>query len=281
MSVVKGWCINEYQECSSESFSVIGPLPFPGQLSIFSFTDTCQSFDALRLFLRWALHLLATTTHPDLFVDGAYTGQTQDVFEYQTMVNDSDGVDVVLFRFKWEGDDDWLNGTTVRTEGDEFQGTYKGNLSWPAPGGGTFQFKVFANDTLGNWNETSPMTVHFGYLYFPFYYIPQFWLLVTCVLIVPPLTLVAVRRLKRRVSGYSKSFRQLQAGGMRTSVKLVLTGLLAFVALLSTGYTLSMAGGSLNAGLGSVQAAHGVLGVSVGLIAVVVPSYIMVQVLKM
>ena len=149
---------------------------------------------------------------PTLFMDGAYTGQSQEIFDYWVWVNDSIGVDSVIFRFKWSYDEEWRNRTTVLVEGNETLGRYKGNLTWPAPGGGVFQLKIFANNTSGYWNETSPMTVHFGYLYFPFYYIPQFWLIVTCVLFVPPLTLVTVRRLKPRVSGRSRRFRRLQDG---------------------------------------------------------------------
>jgi hypothetical protein len=129
---------------------------------------------------------------------------------------------------------------------------------------------------LGYWNETSPMTVYFGYLYFPFYFIPQFWLLVTCFLTIPPLTLVAIRRLKRKVVDYSESFERLQAGVKRTSVKLVLTGFLVFVTLRSIGYTWFLVGGALTAELSNLF-----LGLGVGLIASVVFSYIIFQVLKM
>ena len=222
-----------------------------------------------------------STPIPDLFIDGAYTGQTVEIFEYQTTVNDSDGVDIVLFCFKWARDDDWINRSSIRTQGDEFQGTYEGNLTWPAPGGGVFQFKVFANDSLGDWNETAPMRVTFGYLYFPFYYIPQFWLAVMCVLFVPPLTLVAVVRLKRRDSVYSRGLMRLQAGGVRFSVKLAITVFLALGVVLTIGYMLSMTGGLLTAGLGSVQIVYGLLGTCVGLIAVIVLSHIMIQVVRM
>jgi len=110
-----------------------------------------------------------------MFFDGAYTGQSQEVFEWSGWVNDSSGVDSVVYRFKWDNDENWLNRTAVLVEGDEFRGRYEGNLTWPAPGGGKFQFKIFANDTLGYWNETIPMTVHYGYLYWDPIYTPQFW----------------------------------------------------------------------------------------------------------
>ncbi|MHA2068082.1 MAG: hypothetical protein ACXABY_27290 [Candidatus Thorarchaeota archaeon] len=168
--------------------------------------------------------------HPEpnvtLAMDGAYTSQTQEIFDYWVWVNDSLGVDSVIFRFKWSYDEVWRNRTTVLVEGNETLGRYRGNLTWPAPGGGVFQFKVFANNTSGYWNETSPMTVHFGYLYFPFYYIPQFWLIVTCILLVPPLTFVTVRRLKHRVSGRYRIFRRLQDGENEPLVKLMVVGIM-------------------------------------------------------
>lgn len=110
---------------------------------------------------------------------------------------------------------------------------------------------------------------------FPFYYVPQFWLLVMCVLTVPPLTLVALRKLKR--SGSLK----FPAGGISTPVKVVLTGFLAFAVLLFAGYTLHMAGGLLQIGLDRVLTVYGVLGVSVGLIAIVVFSYVIVHMLNL
>ncbi|MHA1964989.1 MAG: hypothetical protein ACW97G_10435 [Candidatus Thorarchaeota archaeon] len=210
-----------------------------------------------------------------MFFDGAYTGQSQEIFEYRVWVNDSLGVDSVIFRFKWSYEEEWLNRTTKLIEGDGFHGRYRGNLTWPAPGGGRFEFKVFANNTLGHWNETSPMTVYFGYLIFPFYYIPQFWLLVTCVLTIPPLTLVAIGRLKRKVVGYSESFERLQAGVERTSVKLVLTGFLVIVTLRSIGYTWFLVGGAF-----TTELSYLFLGLSLGLVATVMLSYLIYQVLK-
>ncbi|MFX1560992.1 MAG: hypothetical protein ACFFBL_10430 [Promethearchaeota archaeon] len=117
--------------------------------------------------------------HPNvtMFIDGYYNGQREEVFDYWVWVNDSLGVDSVIFRFKWSYDDEWRNRTTVLVDGDEFHGEYKGNLTWPAPGGGRFEFRVFANNTLGHWNETSPMTVYFGYLYWNPIYTPHFWIL--------------------------------------------------------------------------------------------------------
>jgi hypothetical protein len=211
-----------------------------------------------------------------LVIDGAYTGQSQEIYERRVWINDSLGVDSVIFRFKWSYDEVWRNRTTVLVEGNETLGRYRGNLTWPAPGGGRFKFKVFANNTSGNWNETSPMTVYFGYLYFPIYYIPQFWLIVTCVLFVPLLTLVTVRRLKHRVTGRSRSFRRLLDGEKGPLVKLVAVGIMMFVVLMSIGYTWFQTMQSMTNEFG-----HGILGLSVSLIATVVSSYILIQVLKM
>ena len=98
-----------------------------------------------------------------LFVDDLYTGQSHETFEWTVWINDSLGVDTVLFRFRWWDDEDWINRTGARMEGDVFRGKYKGSLTWPAPSCVSFHLKIFANNTLGQWNETSPMLVIFGY----------------------------------------------------------------------------------------------------------------------
>ncbi|MHA3963063.1 MAG: hypothetical protein AM325_005940 [Candidatus Thorarchaeota archaeon SMTZ1-45] len=131
-------------------------------------------------------------------IDGYYNGQNQEIFDYWVWVNDSLGVDSVIFRFKWSNDEKWLNRTTGLIEGDEFHGRYKGNLTWPAPGGGNFQFKVFANNTLGYWNETSPMSVWFGYLYWNPIYTPHFWILFVILPLVSLIGLVGVWKLRQK-----------------------------------------------------------------------------------
>ncbi len=80
-------------------------------------------------------------------------------------MNDSLGVDSVIFRFRWSDEIEWLNRTAVLVEGDEILGKYRGNLTWAAPKQGAFELKIFANNTLGYWNETSPMLFTFGYLF--------------------------------------------------------------------------------------------------------------------
>ena len=143
--------------------------------------------------IEWSPEPVAT-----LVIDGAYTGQTHEIFEYHVWVNDSLGVDSVIFRFKWSNDEEWLNRTSVLVEGNEFLGRYKGNLTWPAPGGGIIQFKVFANNTSGYWNETSPMTIHFGYMYWDPIYTPHFWILFVILPMVSLISLVGVWKLRQK-----------------------------------------------------------------------------------
>ena len=143
-----------------------------------------------------------------MFFDGYYNGQKQEVFDYWVWVNDSLGVNSVIFRFKWSYDDDWRNRTTILVEGDEFHGRYRGNLTWPAPGGGRFEFKVFANNTSGYWNETSPMTVYFGYLYWNPIYTPHFWILFVFLPLAVVVSLVGVWKFRKF---YRRRIRHLHA----------------------------------------------------------------------
>lgn len=119
----------------------------------------------------------ANVTDPNIiFWDGIYTGQTQETWTWTVCVNDSDGVDTVFFRFQYTDSDEWFNKSTIRIEGDGIQGKYEVTLTWGVTwnsewerpmwvnGSGTFWFKVWANDTLGNWNETEPVLYTGGYL---------------------------------------------------------------------------------------------------------------------
>ncbi|MFW9920958.1 MAG: hypothetical protein ACFFED_15260 [Candidatus Thorarchaeota archaeon] len=108
--------------------------------------------------------------------DGAYTGQTQEVCNYVAWVNDTDGVDTVLFRYQWIGETEWMNRTASRIIGNATNGQYRGNLTYAVwwnytsgypqteGSGGNFHFKIWANDTMGNWAETNPMTYTGGYM---------------------------------------------------------------------------------------------------------------------
>ena len=119
----------------------------------------------------------ANVTEPNIiFWDGIYTGQTQETWIWTVCVNDSDGIDTVFFRFQYTDSDEWFNKSTIRIEGDVIQGKYEVTLTWGVTwnsewespmwvnGSGTFWFKVWANDTLGNWNETEPVLYTGGYL---------------------------------------------------------------------------------------------------------------------
>jgi len=146
--------------------------------ALFSTLQTVQSYPANQI-LSSDLHLIADSSDPPtvewsdvgILADGIYAGQTEEVFDFDIWVNDTDGVDTVIFRFYYRSE--WLNRTTTITEGDEIRGRYSGSLvcsvSWdwisgrPSPAGHGFQFKVFANDTLGNWNETTAALYSYGY----------------------------------------------------------------------------------------------------------------------
>jgi hypothetical protein len=126
--------------------------------------------------IGWSHSTANATCIPVIAWDGAYTGQTQEVWTWTYWVNDTDGVDAVLFRFRWNYDDEWFNRSAIRIAGNTNNGQYRGNLTWDVVwnwqngspewvnGSGTFWFKVWANDTLGNWNETSPVHYMGGYL---------------------------------------------------------------------------------------------------------------------
>jgi hypothetical protein len=121
------------------------------------------------------------TTGLVFMYDGVYNGQTEEVWNYEIWVNDTNGVDTVIFRFTWEGE--WINRSTTIIDGDEIRGLYAGNLTYsvewnwtsghPSPPRFGFSFKVFANNTLGNWVETTTVTYNGGYMliYAPIEYI--------------------------------------------------------------------------------------------------------------
>ena len=152
--------------------------------------------------IGWPYGPSNATCIPAIYWDGAYTGQTQEVWTWTYWVNDTDGVDTVLFRFRWGYEDEWFNRSTVLVEGNSTNGRYKGNLTWGVEwnweegrpewvdGSGTFWFKVWANDTLGNWNETP--SVHFmgGYMIVnpPLFY----WVLIIGQFLIIPVLVVII-----------------------------------------------------------------------------------------
>ncbi|TFG28691.1 hypothetical protein EU527_16925 [Candidatus Thorarchaeota archaeon] len=115
-----------------------------------------------------------STEYATVCWDGAYTGQTQEVWSFEVWVHDTDGVDCVLFRFLCGSNSEWENKTTERIEGNSTSGLYAGNLTYsvewnseynsPAPEYNIFIFKVFANDSLGKWAETTTITYMGGYI---------------------------------------------------------------------------------------------------------------------
>jgi hypothetical protein len=109
--------------------------------------------------------------------DGAYTGQTEEVWTHSQWINDSDGVDSVIFRYRWTGETEWMNRTGTLIEGNDTRGYYSANFTYAVwwnyetgrpeteGSGGNFYFKIWANDTLGNWNEVGPMQYMGGYMF--------------------------------------------------------------------------------------------------------------------
>ncbi|MFW9910460.1 MAG: hypothetical protein ACFFEF_18030 [Candidatus Thorarchaeota archaeon] len=108
--------------------------------------------------------------------DGAYTGQTEENWDFWIWVNDTDGVDTVIFMFMWIGRTEWKNVTGVLVEGNSTKGLYNGNFTYAVwwnytlgrpqteGSGGNFHFKLFANDTLGNRNTSPVLTYMGGYM---------------------------------------------------------------------------------------------------------------------
>lgn len=119
-----------------------------------------------------------------IFWDGIYTGQTKEVWLGQTWINDPDGVSTVIFRYCWIGDYPWMNKTATMVEGNLTHGLYEANFTYSVwwdfvtgspeteGNGCNFVFKVWANDTLGNWSETAPIRYsgHYHLVNPPFYY---------------------------------------------------------------------------------------------------------------
>ncbi|TFG28163.1 hypothetical protein EU527_17650 [Candidatus Thorarchaeota archaeon] len=122
--------------------------------------------------IEWYPTIENSTEVIGVTIDAIYTGQSEQVFSFDFRVNDSDGVDFVIFRFYTFSN--WINRTTTRISGDEIDGQYAGNITFtiawdsinnlPSPRLISFSFKIFANDTLGNWAETVPTQYSYYYL---------------------------------------------------------------------------------------------------------------------
>ncbi|MHA2142845.1 MAG: hypothetical protein ACXADD_15270 [Candidatus Thorarchaeota archaeon] len=93
--------------------------------------------------------------------DGAYTGQTEEVWMNSRWVNDSDGIDTVIFRYRWYGETEWMNKTANQVEGNLTNGRYSANFTYSVwwnydtgrpeteGSGGNFYFKIWAKYTGG------------------------------------------------------------------------------------------------------------------------------------
>ncbi len=105
----------------------------------------------------------------------------------EVRVNDSDGVSTVFFRFNPVGNDTWFNVTATRVEGNSTEGTYTASFEWTHT---SVDFKVFANDTLGEWSETGSIRYLIDYVGVS----PQLYLLI----IIPIILIVIAMYLKKR-----------------------------------------------------------------------------------
>ena len=103
-----------------------------------------------------------------LYADAVYyEGRTELFWDEYVDASDSDGIDTVLMRYRYNGTDKWLNGTAWLLSGDEYDGTYVYNFTWPLPDSHILyllDLKFFANDTFGNWNETHIAQLSYNYL---------------------------------------------------------------------------------------------------------------------
>ena len=144
--------------------------------------------------------------------DGMYDGQKEETLQVSRWVNDTDGVDVVIFRFRWFSEEEGRNITATRIEGDENRGLYEANFTYAVwwnwgtgtpeteGGGGNFDFKIWANDTLGNWSEVEPIRYSGGYflVYPPAGYMllrtPIGWTIIGAILVTTTVIFAVYRR---------------------------------------------------------------------------------------
>ncbi len=142
--------------------------------------------------VEWYGIPMNATTGWTMMWDGIYTGQTEEVWEFQNWVNDSDGVDEVIYQFKGWNDDGWINRTSTLIEGDSTYGRYEGNYTYRVwwdwetnrvkSEGGFFWFRIFANDSLGNWIATPPVAYSGGYMLV--HPPPQFYIIIFAPFII-------------------------------------------------------------------------------------------------
>ncbi len=145
--------------------------------------------------------------------DGVYDGQTEDTWSHWVWVNDTDGVDTVLFMYMWIGESNWRNVTGILKEGNATRGYYNVNFSYRVwwnytesrpqweGSGGNFHFKVFANDTLGRWSDTPVLTYMGGYMFVkpptPFFLTPVGLTIIAAVAAVSVIIVLVVIRKRK------------------------------------------------------------------------------------
>jgi len=115
--------------------------------------------------IEWSFASGNMTAATGMLWDGFYTGQTQLTWPYSSWINDSDDVDTVFFQYRYSNDGAWMNRTPSMAEGNVTCGRYSYTLvqtiewDWDAnrpvvEGGLYVEFRIFANDSLGNWRTT-------------------------------------------------------------------------------------------------------------------------------
>jgi len=140
--------------------------------------------------------------------DGGYTGQTEMTWSYTNWVNDSNGIDTVFYQYKF-GNSEWENRTPTLLEGNSTRGLYSYTMTqsiwwdWAlntvqVEGGLYVSFRIFANDSLGNWRTTLPTTKSGGWLGIitpPFSYATLYIVAFSAAIVV--LIVVVIRRRSR------------------------------------------------------------------------------------
>jgi len=110
--------------------------------------------------INWSEHTI-TGVH----ITSDYQGQTERTWPYTSLISDSDGVDTVFFQYRYNRYDDWMNRTPSMIAGNSTNGQYSYTFvkkiwfNWESnraeiEGGGYTAFRIFANDSLGNWRTT-------------------------------------------------------------------------------------------------------------------------------
>ncbi|NHJ15252.1 MAG: hypothetical protein EAX95_16340 [Candidatus Thorarchaeota archaeon] len=132
--------------------------------------------------------------------DGIYNSQTEEVWCFEHWINDTDEVATVIYQFKRWGEEVWLNRPAKLIDGNLSRGLYEANftynvwwdweVNWVRSEVGSFYYRIFANDTLGNWMTTPPVCYTGGYMLV--YPPPQYYLIVNAPLLLAGASFVAI-----------------------------------------------------------------------------------------